>query len=50
MNELKRKILESDFYKDIYNNQNSRSIELEVENLEDGMHQAAAIFQCPVYE
>ena len=50
MNELKRKILQSDFYKDIYNNQNSRSIELEVENLEDGMHQAAAIFQCPVYE
>ena len=50
MNELKRKILQSDFYKNIYNNRNSQSIELSVSSLEHGMQEAAAIFQCPIYE
>ncbi|PTY40574.1 FapA family protein [Brachyspira hampsonii] len=50
MNELKRKILQSDFYKDIYNNKNTRSVELSVASLERGMQEAAAIFQCPIYE
>ena len=30
MNELKRKILQSDFYKEVYNNKNTRSVELSV--------------------
>ena len=50
MNELKRKILESDFYKEVYNNKNTRSVELSVVSLERGMQEAAAIFQCPIYE
>ena len=50
MNELKRKILQSDFYKEVYNNKNTRSVELSVESLERGMQEAAAIFQCPIYE
>ncbi|MCZ9988640.1 FapA family protein [Brachyspira hyodysenteriae] len=50
MNELKRKILQSDFYKNIYNNKNTRSVELSVVSLERGMQEAAAIFQCPIYE
>ena len=50
MNELKRKILQSDFYKEVYNNKNTRSVELSVESLERGMQEASAIFQCPIYE
>ncbi|WP_304353293.1 FapA family protein [Brachyspira innocens] len=50
MNELKRKILQSDFYKEVYNNKNTRSVELSVASLERGMQEAAAIFQCPIYE
>lgn len=50
MNELKRKILQSNFYKNIYNSHNSHSVELYVRSLEQGMQEAAAIFQCPVYE
>ena len=50
MNELKRKILESDFYKKVYNNKNTRSVDLYVSSLERGMQEAAAIFQCPIYE
>ena len=50
MNELKRKILESDFYKKVYNNKNTRSVDLYVNSLERGMQEAAAIFQCPIYE
>ena len=50
MNELKRKILQSDFYKEVYNNKNTRSVELSVESLERVMQEAAAIFQCPIYE
>ncbi|MEI0537673.1 FapA family protein [Brachyspira pulli] len=50
MNELKRKILQSDFYKEVYNNKNTRSVELSVESLEHGMQEASAIFQCPIYE
>ena len=50
MNELKRKILESDFYKEIYNNKNTRSVDLYVNSLERGMQEAAAVFQCPIYE
>lgn len=50
MNELKRKILQSDFYKEVYNNKNTRSVELSVVSLERGMQEAAAIFQCPIYE
>ncbi len=50
MNELKRKILQSDFYKKVYNNKNMRSVELSVISLERGMQEAAAIFQCPIYE
>ena len=50
MNELKRKILQSNFYKNIYNSQNSHSVELYVNSLEQGMQEASAIFQCPVYE
>ena len=50
MNELKRKILQSNFYKNIYSSQNSHSVELYVNSLEQGMQEASAIFQCPVYE
>ena len=50
MNELKRKILQSNFYKNIYNAHDSHSVELYVSSLEQGMQEAAAIFQCPVYE
>ena len=50
MNELKRKILQSDFYKKVYENKNTRSVELSVVSLERGMQEAAAIFQCPIYE
>ena len=50
MNELKRKILRSNFYKNIYNAHDSHSVELYVSSLEQGMQEAAAIFQCPVYE
>lgn len=50
MNELKRKILQSDFYREVYNNKNTRSVELSVASVERGMQEAAAIFQCPIYE
>lgn len=50
MNELRRKILQSNFYKNIYSSNNSHSVELYVHSLEQGMQEASAIFQCPVYE
>ena len=50
MNELKKKILQSNFYKSIYKSNNFHSVELYVHSLEQGMQEAAAIFQCPVYE
>lgn len=50
MNELRKKILQSNFYKNIYNSNDSHSVELYVHSLEQGMQEASAIFQCPVYE
>ena len=50
MNELRKKILESDFYKEVYDTQDVMSIELEVSSIEAGIEEATAIFQCPVDE
>ena len=50
MNELRRKILESDFYKEVYNTQDTLSIELEVSSIEEGIQDATIIFQCPIDE
>lgn len=50
MNELKKRILESDFYKSLYENQHSRSVDLHVSSVEEGMEEASAILQCPLYE
>lgn len=50
INELKKKILESDFYKSLYENQYSRSVDLYVNSVEEGIEEASAILQCPIYE
>lgn len=50
MNELKKKILKSDFYKSIYENQKTRTIDLSVPSIEAGMEEASAILECPLHE
>ena len=50
MNKLKQKILESDFYKKVYQNKNSKTIDLYVDSIDAGMEEASALLRCPIYE
>lgn len=50
MNDLRKKILESDFYKNAYANQSLDSIDLYVSSIQAGLEETSAIFQCPLYE
>ncbi len=50
MNDLRKKILKSDFYKDAYANQSLDSTDLYVPSIQAGLEEASAIFQCPLYE
>ena len=50
MNELKKRILESDFYQNIKIKRASKSIELHVSSIEAGMEEASSVLDCPLYE
>ncbi len=50
MNELKKRILESDFYQDIKAKQSSKSVEIYTHSIEAGMEEAASLLDCPLYE
>ncbi len=50
MNELKKRILESNFYQDIKAKKNSKSVEIYTHSIEAGMEEAAALLDCPLYE
>jgi len=50
MNKLKQKILQSDFYKKVYQHRNSKTIDLYADSIESGMEEASALLKCPIYE
>ncbi len=50
MNELKKRILESDFYQDIKAKKSSKSVEIYTNSIEAGMEEAASLLDCPLYE
>lgn len=50
MNDLRERILKSPFYKEVYENQFSKTINLYVNSIEEGLEEAATLLQCSVHE